>query len=299
MRILRPIEVTDAVLISSTVPLPVVGPGVDPDPALWLVGTTYAISNEVYEGKRRYRSRQGANTGKQPSTNPDWWLDLGPVNQRAMFDSSLGTVTSATNEIKVVLQPSSYVDAVLLMGVDAATVRLRVLSSPYDKTVEMIHARAVSNMYEYRFEPFEVREKVLFTGLPVGAGAQIEITISKAGGTAVCGMCVAGLMRQFGHTEFGASVGIKDFGVKSVDKWGAPTVLEGAWADRMSITVDVLNSEIDALKRELTKYRSVPVAWIASDLFEATQVFGVYRDFGVVIPNAKRSKCSIEIEGFA
>lgn len=299
MRILRPIEVTDAVLISSTVPLPVVAPGVDPDPALWLVGTTYPVSVEAYQGKRRYRSRQASNTGKQPSTNPDWWLDLGPVNRHAMFDASLGTITSAADQIGVVLQPQSYTDSVLLMGVDAESVRLRVLSSTFDKTVPMVHPRAVSNMYEYRFEPFEVREKVLFTGLPVGPGAQIEITISKPGGTAACGMCVAGLMRQFGHTEFGASVGIKDFGVKSVDKWGAPTVLEGAWADRMSITVDLLNSEIDALKRELTKYRAVPVAWIASDLFEATQVFGVYRDFGVVIPNAKRSKCSIEIEGFA
>lgn len=298
MRILRPIEVTDAVLISSSVPLPVVA-GADPDPMLWTVGTTYAVSAEVYHLTRRWRSRQGGNVGKTPAANPDWWLDLGPVNQRAMFDSSLGTITSAADQIVVVLQPTTYADAVSIMGADAETVRLRVLGTPYDKTVAMLYPRAVSNMYEYRFEPFDKREKVLFTGLPMSAGAQIEITISKPGGVAACGMCVAGQMRQFGRTEFGASVGIKDFGIKSVDKWGAPTVLEGAWADRMSVTVDVLNTDVDVIKRELTKYRSVPVVWIASDLFEATQVFGVYRDFGVVIPNAKRSKCSIEIEGFA
>lgn len=299
MRILRPIDVTDAVLISSSVPLPVVGPGVDPDPALWLVGTTYAVSAEVYHLTRRWRSRQAGNVGKTPATNPDWWLDLGPVNQRAMFDSSLGTITSAAESFTVVLHPTSYVDTVSVMAVGADTVRCRVPSSPYDVTQSMLYPRAVSNMYEYRFEPFDVREKALFTGLPVGAGAQIELTFSRPGGIASCGKCEPGLVRRFGSTEFGASVGIKDFGVKSVDKWGAPTMLEGAWADRMSIVVDVPNYLIDPLKRELTKYRSKPVVWIASDLFEATQVYGTFRDFSIVIPNAKKSKCSIEIEGFA
>lgn len=299
MKILRPIEVSGAVLASSSVPLPVVGPAADPDPAQWLVGTSYALAAEVRDGLRRYRSRQATNLGKPPATSPDWWLDIGPVNRVAMFDQSLGTVTSAADQIVVTLAPTGYADSLSLMGVLADTVRVQVASSPYDNTVAMMYPRPVTNMYEYRFEPFEPREKVLFTGLPIGPGAQITVTVSKPGGIAVCGMCVPGMLRKFGETEFGVSVGIKDFGKKTTDQWGKPTLLEGAWSDRMTITVDVPNYLIDALKRELTRYRSKPVVWIATGLFEATQVYGTFRDFSIVIPNAKKSKCSIEIEGFA
>lgn len=299
MRILRPIEVTDAVLAASSVPLPVVAPGIDPDPAQWLVGTTYALAAEARDGQRRYLSRQAANTGKTPATSPDWWLDIGPVNRVAMFDQSLGTLTSAAEQIVVTLAPTGYVDGISLMGLRGQEVRVQVADSPFDQTFGLYYPRAVSNMYEYRFEPFEQREKLLVTGLPVGPGVQITLTISNPGGVAACGMCVPGLLRKFGETEFGASVGIKDYGKKGTDQWGKPTLLEGAWSDRMTITVDVPNYLIDALKRELTRYRSRPVVWIASGLFEATQVYGTFRDFSIVIPNAKKSKCSIEIEGFA
>lgn len=299
MRILRPIDVSGAVLSYSSVPLPVVAPGADPDPAQWLVGTNYPLDALVRDGLRRYRSRQAGNLGKTPATSPDWWLDIGPVNRMAMFDQSLGTATQAAEQIVVTLAPPTYADSLSLMGVDASTVRVQVATSPFDTTVAMVYPRAVTNMYEYRFEPFEAREKVFFTGLPIGPGAQITVTLTKPGGIAACGMCVPGLMRKFGETEFGVTVGIKDYGKKSTDQWGKPTLLEGAWSDRMTITVDVPNYLIDALKRELTRYRSKPVVWIASGLFEATQVYGTFRDFSIVIPNAKKSKCSIEIEGFA
>lgn len=298
MRILRPLTVAGAVLAASSVPLPVVA-GTDPDPALYVAGTTYALDAKAYEGLRRYRSRQAANTGHTPSTSPDWWADTGPVNRWGMFDTSLGTLTSAADQIIITLAPTGYVDAISLMGLQAQTVRVEVAGSPFDETFGLYYPRAVSNMYEYRFEPFEVREKLLVTGLPVGPGVQITITISNPGGTAACGMCVPGMLRQWGGTEFGLSAGIKDYGKKSFDQWGAPTVLEGAWSDRMTISVVVPNEQIDALKRELTRYRSVPVVWIASGLFELTQAYGTFRDFDIVIANAKKSRCSIQIEGFA
>lgn len=299
MRILRPAAVTGAVLAASSVPLPVVVPGVDPDPAVYVPGTTYPIHGMVRVDGRRWRSRQDGNTGNAPESSPTWWADAGPVNRLAMFDQSLGTVTSAADEIVVTLAPTGYVDSVSLMDVDAQSVTVGVADSPFNATFPMLYPRAVSNMYEYRFEPFEQRRKLLVTGLPVGAGAQITITIRKPGGVASCAMCVPGMLRQWGGTEFGLTAGIKDYGIKEFDQWGGPALLEGAYSDRISLSVVVPNHLIDGLHRELSKYRSTPVVWIASDLFELTQVYGTFRDFSIVIPNAKKSKCSIEIEGFA
>lgn len=297
--ILRPINVlTGSVLASSSVPNPVVAPGVDPDPALWLVGTTYALNAEVRYNDRRYRSRTSGNTGATPNTSPDGWLDIGPINRHGMFDSSLGTSTSAADQIVVTLAPTSYVDALWLTGVDADTVRVQVATSTFDVTYQMWYPRAVSNMWEYRFEPFDRRDKLFVDGLPLGAGTQITVTLSKPGGVAKCAMLVAGQKRQLGHTEFGVQISIKDYSVKTTDKWGAPTLLEGGFADRITATVELDNSNIDTIKRILAGYRAVPVVWVFTPLFESTQVYGTYRDFSVVVPNAKKSKCQVEIEGF-
>lgn len=297
MRILRPIDISGAVLVSSSVPLPVVS-GVNPDPAPWAVGTTYALAAEVRVDLRRYRSRVSDNTGKPPATSPDEWLDIGPVNRMGMFDTSLGTATTAAEQIVVTIAPPTYIDTISLMGVDGETVRLQTADSPHDETQSMLLPRAVSNMYEYRFEPFEFRQKALFLNLPVGSGVQHTITISAPGGIARCAMCVAGLVRKYGDTEFGLDLGIKDYSIKTTDQWGGWTLEEGGFSDRVSLTADIPNRLIDSLHRTFSQYRAVPVVWIASTLWESAQVYGTYRDFSVVIPNAVKSKCRLEIEGF-
>lgn len=297
MRILRPISITGSVLVSSSVPMPVTS-GVNPDPALWAVGTTYALAAEVRVDLRRYRSRISGNAGKPPATSPNEWLDIGPVNQQGMFDGSLGTSTTAAEQIVVTIAPTSYIDTISLMGVDAEVVRVQTVGSTHDETISMVLPRAVSDMYEYRFEPFEYRSKALFLSLPVGSGVQHTITISNPGGVARCAMCVAGLIRKYGDVEYGLELGIKDYSLKTTDQWGGWTLEEGGFSDRVSLTADIPNTLIDSLHRTLSQYRAIPVVWIATHQFESAQVYGTFRDFGIVIPNAKKSKCRLEIEGF-
>ena len=287
-----------SVLVSSSVPNPVVSPGIDPDPPAYSGATEYALGNEVRFANRRYRSRTSGNLGESPDTAVDKWLDIGSINRHAMFDSSLGTSTSASEQIVVTIAPTAYVDALWFAGVDADTVRVQVASSPFDVTYQMWYPRAVANMWEYRFQQFDRRDKLLVEGLPVGAGQQITVTLSKPGGVAKCAMLVAGFKQRIGISDFGISTSIKDFSVKTTDKWGAPTLLEGGFADRITVTVDLQNHRIDAVKRLLSKYRAVPVVWMLTGLFESTQVYGTFKDFSIVIPNAKRSKCQLELEGF-
>lgn len=298
MLILRPIDIlSGSVLAYSSVPNPVTS-GADPDPALWVSGTSYGLDALVRYNDRRYRSRTSGNQNNNPLTATANWLDIGPINRHGMFDSSLATATSANDQIVVTLAPMTYVDALWLSGVNADTVRVQVAGSPFDTTYQMYYPRAVSNMWEYRFEPFDRRDKLFVDGLPVGAGVQITVTLTKTGGVAKCAMLVAGQKRQLGHTEFGVQVGIKDYSVKTTDKWGAPTLLEGGFADRITATVELDNGSIDTIKRILSGYRAVPVVWVFTPLFESTQVYGTYRDFSVVVTNAKKSKCQLEIEGF-
>ena len=53
--------------------------------AAWLVGTTYAINNEVRDGSVVYRSLQNANTGNTPASSPAWWVVITPANATVAY----------------------------------------------------------------------------------------------------------------------------------------------------------------------------------------------------------------------
>lgn len=120
MKLIRPIEITDAMLSSSTV--------AENDHPAWNAGTAYVTGNRVILASthRRYEAL-AASTGVNPASDPTKWLDLGPTNRWAMFDARVGTASTRTASLQAVLAPGA-VDAVALIDTDAegATVTLTV-----------------------------------------------------------------------------------------------------------------------------------------------------------------------------
>lgn len=74
MRVVPPLEITDARLTSSSVAEPYA-------PAAYSGGTTYAEHAivTVVAGARNYESLAGSNIGHTPSTSPAWWREIGAV----------------------------------------------------------------------------------------------------------------------------------------------------------------------------------------------------------------------------
>lgn len=76
-RIIRPVEITDAILTSSNVPEAVA--------ATWSGATTYALGDlsgyapVAGQPQTVYRSLQATNLNHDPATSPTWWLALGVV----------------------------------------------------------------------------------------------------------------------------------------------------------------------------------------------------------------------------
>ena len=68
MRVIRPVIITDAMLISSTVAEPDVAPDAAADPAAYSAGTTYALADRasLAATHRIYESLQAGNTGNSP-----------------------------------------------------------------------------------------------------------------------------------------------------------------------------------------------------------------------------------------
>lgn len=295
MKIIRPITVTDARLVSSTVAEPATV--TNPDPAAWASGTTYAIDNEVHRTTthRRYRSRVGSNLGNTPETSPTQWLDIGPTNRWAMFDTSVESQTTKLDSIVVEISPGSRVDSVALLNLDAQTVQVE--ATGYDQTVNLVY-RNIVDWTGYFFEEFLTKSDVVFDDLPISTN-NITITITQTTGqVAGVGVCVVGLSREIGDARYGMSLGIQDYSAKSTDAFGNTTVVQRSYSKRMRVPVYVRAEFVDELARLLTLYRSSPLVWMAApDDYASSIVYGYYRDFDTVIAYPSYSECNLEIEG--
>ncbi|CAB5555439.1 Uncharacterised protein [Pseudomonas putida] len=51
------------------------------------------------------------------------------------------------------------------------------------------------------------------------------------------------------------------------------------------------------MRRLLAELRATPVVWIGEESYEATILFGFYKDFQIVFSGPTVSDCSITVEG--
>jgi len=295
MKLIRPVTLTDVMLVSSTAP--------ENDYPTWSSVTAYAAGARVilYATHRRYEAL-AASTNVSPATDPTKWLDLGPTNRWAMFDARVGTVTAGATSLQVVLAPGS-VDALALIDTQAeiATVTLTAGGSTvYSRTQTFnVGGVAIDNWFSWFFEPLGQKTSMLFLDLPVYAAGQISVTLTRDNPAeeVACGTLLVGRQLSLGDTEHGADIGIIDYSRKETDQFGVTSVVERAFAKRMTAKVVMPTDAIDDVHRSLAALRATPVLWIGSESFESLTVYGFYKEFSIDIAYPTVSYCSLTIEG--
>lgn len=293
MKILAPLKITDAVLKSSTV--------AETDHPEWVVGTTYAIGEKVIRTSthRRYEALT-ANTGKTPETSPTDWLDLGPTNRWAAFDEKVGTVTSATGALTIVLEPG-MINALALVNVTGAHAAQITMTDPtygvvFDKTLDLRDLTGINNWWAYYFEPRYYRDSAIVEKLPTSRNPEVSVTLTGPATVAI-GALLVGRMHVFAPAaHYGARVGIVDYSRKGVDDWGNTQIVKRASSKRASWEVLVERTKLDSAQKLLNGLRATPAVYIGSDLYDATILYGFYRDFDQIIEYPNHWMCSIEIE---
>lgn len=295
MKVIFPTSVNDDVFVSSTVP--------ENDYAEWSSATNYSIGNKVIiAATHQVYEALTANTNKPPATSKSDWLNIGYTNRWAMFDQKVGTKTTGTASVSVVLEPG-IVTGVALFGVNAAEVRVVMTDAVegvvYDLTKDLNDYTGITDWYAYFFEDVRRKPSVIFEGLPSYRNAQLTVTAS--GGvseTIEVGSLLVGRLRKYAdYILSGASVGIQDFSRKERDAFGNFQIVERAFADLASWSFILDNSRIDSFREQMATVRSIPSVYIGDDRFSSTLIYGFFRDFSVVIPYDRFSECSIEIEG--
>jgi hypothetical protein len=295
MKLIRPTAITDAMLTSSTAP--------ETDHAAWAVGTAYVTGNRVIltSTHRRYEALT-ASTGINPSSDPTKWLDIGPTNRWAMFDARVGTATTRTASLQAVLAPGA-IDAVALIDTDAESATVKLTADGVTKYTQTqtfnIGGVAIDNWFSWFFEPIGRRTTLLFLDVPVYANGIITVTMTRdnPADTVSCGTLLVGRQLSLGDTEHGADIGIIDYSRKETDQFGVISVVERAFAKRMTARVVMPTDSIDVIHRALASLRATPVLWIGSESFESLTVYGFYKEFSIDLAYPTVSYCSLTIEG--
>lgn len=295
MKYIHPASIADAQLVSSSV--------AETDHAVWAAATAYTAGQRVIRttGVHRIFERLiGGTTATAPESDLVTWVDVGPTNRWAMFDKSVGTVTSGASPIVIELAPGQIVEGVALLDLDCESVNVVCTVAAvevYNRTFDpVLDTTPIIDWYSYFFESIARRTTVVITDLPPYTGMTITISIGGTG-TVSCGTCVVGRVYDVGSTLYGAQVGITDYSTKTTNAYGATTVTQRGYARRMSARTALDAAAMDRTAARLSAVRATPVVWIGSDDIESTVVYGWIKDWGVDLALPSVYYCSLTVEG--
>lgn len=295
MKVIRPLTVTDAMLVSSTVP--------EDDYTAWSGATTYAVAERCIAGHKIWESLQAGNLNHDPVTDasdPPYWLEVSSTNRWRMFDQTVNSATSATGSIVVEVQPGAInaVGLIELLG-DSATVELLDGATVVYSATQAIDQTPVADWYAYFFEPYQWAGALLFEDVPSYLTGTVRITIAGSG-TVECGGAVFGQAYTLGDTLVGVSAGIVDYSRKSTNDFGVTSIVQRAYAKRASAKLLLQNTDLARVHALLSTLRSTPCLWIGDDdtqTFAPLVIYGWYRDFAIDIAYRTLSYCNLELEG--
>lgn len=300
MKVIRPITITDAMLIASDVAEPS-----GSDPSVWSSGTTYALGDTARSATthRIYKSKQGANTNHDPTSDDGtWWTDVGGVARWAMFDPYVSTPTSRAASLTVTIAPG-VCDGLFLYGMVGTTATVTMTDGAggptvYSRTLDLL-TPVINDWYSYYFDPYRQVPYFVLYDLPPYVNGRITLAITGTG-TVSCGMMVAGRTYNVGDTKYGIRAGIRDYSKKEVDEaTGFVRLTQGRFAKTLRADVRLPSTMFAEVHDQLEQLRATPCVWIGDSdgSNQPLTVFGFYRDFYLTVDLPTAGLYTLEIEG--
>ena len=297
MIIIKPVTVTASNPTTTNV--------AETDYPAWTAGTYTLGTRRIYDHKI-YEVVATSTTDRPDvgaaAANPTW-LFVSATNRFKMFDISVGSGTTNSGTIDVKITPATVCNSVVLFEVDGSSAQLIVRNSGgtivYDSTISLADFSAINSFYNYFFAPITETgaSEVAFLNIPNYSGASFQLIVDAGAGVASCGEMIIGQQNALAVTNFGTSVGIKDYSVKNIDDFGNVTIVQRAYSKRADYDVTVETSDVSTFTRFLASVRTTPVVYIGDEARSETIVLGYYRDFSIVLSGPSISECSLSVEG--
>ena len=256
------------------------------DAPAWVQGQSVTLGDLRIYQHRVYEALQTGNPQDAPPASPAWWLDVGPTNQWAMFDTSGTTSTTATGSITVVLACGAF-DSAAFIGLKGDVISVTTGGAGGTTTQAIIPAPAAP----------ATSSTLVISGIDY-AGGSVTIEISGSGDVA-CSAVSIGTDTDLGDTQMGLRIEVIDYSKVSADEFGTYRVVRRAYARKMTASVTVPYLEADRIVSALSSMRQIPAMWTAADDIAAARIFGFYSDWSLVISTPTQSTYSITIESIA
>lgn len=306
--IVPPIPITDTILIASGSPPETNVP--ENDYPVWSNDSpapTYAAGDRVIllSTHKIYESLQNGNTNRNPLTQPLWWIEVGPTNRWAVFDNSVSTQTKQATNITYTLEPGVAINSIAVLNITDATelnitVRSPSAGSPgivYSDSIDLAIFSPIPDWYNFFFGIKQRPTQHIALDLPGYSDAIFTIELIGGADLAV-GVISIGQQQRFGRgIKLGARVGIQDYSRKETNEFGDVVLVQRAFAKRANFDLLIDKIEVDTLQNYLSSIRATPALWIGSTAYEATTVFGFYKNFEILISYPGHADCELEIEG--
>jgi hypothetical protein len=300
MKIIKPHQMMDSMLVSSTV--------AENDYPAWVSGTTYAVGarvirlsvHKVYE---RLVAGAGTVAPEVDAATPAVWLDVGPTKRWAPFDNVVGTLASGPSPLTYVLR-TGFTDSLALFELSGRYVDVTMKDGAggtvvYQNRIDL-EVTDIETIFDWFFTELDLRTDVVITDLP-GQYASAELTVSLTStiGTVSVGVIKPGLISDLGETQAGASVGIDDYSRKERDEFGNTVILERAYSKKGSFTMLTTLGTFNRIYRTLAALRATPCVYIATEEvgYEPLLIYGFFSSFNIDITYPEYHLCSLDIEG--
>lgn len=287
---------TETILTASNV--------LEDDYADWAAGT-YNAGDRVIFDHAIYEAL--TTTTDQPDVgalaSTPTWIFVSADNRFKMFDATVGSGTVNSGSIDVKIEPGVACTAVVGLNVIGATAQLIVKDAGanviYDETIDLADFSAISSYWTYFFAPIGEygQTEIAFLDIPAYINAEYNFIVDAGTGDASCGELIIGEQFDLAVTNFGTSVGIKDFSVKETDDFGNVRIVQRPYSKRADYDVTVETQDVGYFTNFLAGIRSTPVVYIGDPNRSETIVYGYYRDFTVVLSSPSISECSLTVEG--
>lgn len=303
MRVIPPLEITNARLTSSSVAEPSAGESV------YSTATTYAKGQRAISttAHRVYESLKADNLNHPlpvlPETANEWWFDVGPTNKMAMFDLLRNSQTEAASPLTVTLTPGVRMNALALLGMVADTVEVTVTSGGqvvYTHT-ETLGSRETLGWYDYFFGAFKTRPSMVLWDLPPYTNAVVTVKLTRAAGNVKCGACVIGTWEEIGAVQYDAENDVLNFSRIDRDAFGNSQLLPRRNVPKTVQNIITEKSRVNKIRALRDQLNAVPAVWSGLDddtdgYFESLFILGIYKRFSINLAHPRDAQITLELE---
>jgi len=309
MIFIKAIDITDAMLVSSTVAEPS-----GSDPLAWASPTNYALGALAYRAgtHRVYKRIVAGATGTPPEqdiagypgvTAPNW-KDYLPTNRWAMFDAEVNTQSvQASGDMVITVAPGELADSLVLLEAEADEVEIEVTDGAagpvvYTRTVDMVTS-VVTDAYEYCFEPFTRSSTLVLRDLPPYLNAHITVTL-RGPAPVKLGALRIGTGYFMGRTTYGAQAGAQTTSKTVIDEETSVIRLSpGKVRKTMRLQMEVDNGAVNQVSDLFEKQLGRVGVWLGVETVDLKPfvVDGFILDYFVAVTEPTMSIYSVEIQG--